>query len=59
MKRRARAVDGEALAAEITSLSKLGICELRERWKVMYGKAPSTEIGRPFLTRAIYDRKKR
>jgi len=53
MKRRARASDREALAAEIASLSKLSIGELRERWKAMYGKAPSHEIGRSFLTRAI------
>jgi len=52
MKRRA-AADGETLAAEIADLSKLGIDELRERWKAMYGKAPSKEIGRSFLTRAI------
>jgi len=35
------------------SLSELGIDELRERWKAMFGKAPSREIGRSFLTRAI------
>jgi hypothetical protein len=53
MKRRAPAIDCEALAAEIASLSKLGIDELRERWKAMYGKVPAREIGRSFLTRAI------
>jgi hypothetical protein len=53
MKRRAPAMDREALAAEIASVSKLGIDELRECWKAMYGKAPSREIGRSFLTRAI------
>jgi hypothetical protein len=53
MKRRAPAIDREALAAEIASLSKLGIDDLRERWKAMYGRAPSREIGRSFLTRAI------
>jgi len=52
MKRRAP-TDRETLAAEIASLSKLGIDELRGRWKAMYGKAPSKEIGRSFLTRAI------
>jgi hypothetical protein len=52
MKRRAP-TDREALAAEVASLSKLGIDELRERWKAIYGKAPSQEIGRSFLTRAI------
>jgi Protein of unknown function (DUF2924) len=53
MTRRAPAMDREALAAETAGLSKLGIDELRERWKAMYGKAPSREIGRSFLTRAI------
>src|SRR5260370_2072553 len=53
MTRRPRAIDREALAAEIAGLSKLGIDELRERWKAMYGKAPSRELGRSFLTRAI------
>jgi hypothetical protein len=53
MKRRAPAMDGEALAAEIANLWKLNIDELRDRWKAMYGKAPSREIGRSFLTRAI------
>ena len=53
MKRRAAAIGREALAAEIASLSKLGIDELRERWKAMFGKAPSRDISRSFLTRAI------
>ena len=53
MKRRSPALGGETLAAEIASLSTLDIHELRERWKTMYGKAPSREIGRSFLTRAI------
>jgi hypothetical protein len=52
MKRRA-SIDGETLVAEIAGLSKLSIDELRERWKAMYGKAPSKEIGRSFLIRAI------
>ena len=51
MKRQVR--DREALASEIAGLSKLGIDELRERWKAMFGKAPSRDIGRSFLTRAI------
>jgi Protein of unknown function (DUF2924) len=38
---------------EIANLSKLGIDELRERWKAMFGKAPSRAISRSFLTRAI------
>jgi hypothetical protein len=53
MKRQASAMERETLSAEIASLSKLGVDELRERWKAMYGKAPSREIGRSFLTRAI------
>jgi len=36
MTRRPRAIDREALAEEIAGLSKLGIDELRERWKAMY-----------------------
>jgi Protein of unknown function (DUF2924) len=52
MKRRAPS-DPVALAAEIKGLSQLGIDELRECWKTLYGKAPSKEIGRSFLTRAI------
>jgi len=51
MKRQVR--DRETLASEIASLSKLGIDELRERWKAMFGKAPSRDISRSFLTRAI------
>jgi hypothetical protein len=43
----------EELATEIASLSKLDIDELRERWKAIYGRAPSGEIGRSFLTRSI------
>jgi Protein of unknown function (DUF2924) len=53
MTRRAPAPDHEALATEIAGLSKLGIDELRERWKATYGRAPSREIGRSFLTHAI------
>jgi len=53
MKRWAPVLDREALAAEIASLWKLGIDELRERWKAMYGRAPFQEIGRSFLIRAI------
>ena len=53
MTRRAGALDREALVAEIASLSKLDIEELRERWKAMFGKVPSRDIGRSFLTRAI------
>lgn len=53
MKRRAPAIGRESLASEIAGLSKLGIDELRERWKAMFGKAPSRDISRSFLTRAI------
>jgi len=53
MKRPAVAVGREALASEIASLSKLSIDELREPWKAMFGKAPSCDISRSFLTRAI------
>ena len=53
MKRRAPAMNPEALAAEIAGLSKASITDLRERWKAIHGKAPSREIGRSFLTRAI------
>jgi hypothetical protein len=53
MKMRASATGGAALAAEIASLSELGTDELRECWKAICGKAPSREIGRSFLTRAI------
>jgi hypothetical protein len=53
VKRRAPAPNHEALVAEIASLSKLGIDDLRECWKALYGKAPSRDIGRSFLTRSI------
>ena len=53
MTRRRPATSREALAAEIAGLPKLSIDELRERWKAMYGRPPSPEIGRSFLTRAI------
>jgi hypothetical protein len=46
-------MDREVLAAEILSLSKLDIDELRDHWKAMCGRAPSREIGRSLLTRAI------
>ncbi|MGO9605397.1 MAG: DUF2924 domain-containing protein [Candidatus Binataceae bacterium] len=53
MTRRAPAMDRAALAAEIAGLPRLAIDELRERWKAMYGKEPSREIGRSFLVRAV------
>jgi len=57
MKRRVPAIDPEALAAEIAGLSKIGTEELRERWKTIYGRAPSREIGprRTRCDRAIAD----
>jgi hypothetical protein len=51
--KRSPAIDRHALPSEIAGLSKLDIGDLRERWKAMYGRAPSREIGRSFLTRAI------
>jgi hypothetical protein len=56
MTRRALAPDREALTKEIVGLLQLGIDELRERWKAIYGRRPSREIGRSFLTRAIASR---
>jgi hypothetical protein len=53
MKRRAASIGREALASEIAGLSKLGTDEIRERWKAMFDKAPSRDISRSFLTRAI------
>jgi Protein of unknown function (DUF2924) len=53
MKRRVRAIGREELAAEIARLSKLDIDKLWERWKAIYGREPSREIGRSFLSRAI------
>jgi hypothetical protein len=53
MKRRVTAMSGEALAAEIANLSNARIDELRDRWNALHGRAPSREIGRSFLTRAI------
>jgi hypothetical protein len=53
MKRRALAPGRAAIAVEIAGLSKASINDLRQRWKDLYGKAPSGQIGRPFLMRAI------
>jgi hypothetical protein len=53
MKRRAVAPDRSALAMEISSLLAVDIKELRVRWKTLYGRAPSGQIGRSFLMRAI------
>jgi hypothetical protein len=53
MKRRAPALDRDALTAEIAGLSKASTEDLRERWRILYGKEPSNQIGRSFLIRAI------
>jgi hypothetical protein len=53
MKRRAPALDRDALSAEIAGLSKARIADLRARWKSLYGKAPLGRLGRAFLVRAI------
>jgi hypothetical protein len=53
MKRRASAPDRAELAMEIASLAKADIQDLRERWKTLYGRAPSGQLGRSFLIRAI------
>jgi hypothetical protein len=53
MKRRAPALDRDALSAEIAGLSKASIPDLRERWKTLYCQEPSGRIGRSFLIRAI------
>jgi hypothetical protein len=53
MKRLVPAMDREALAAEIASLSTLDTDELRERWTGLRGEASSREIGRPFPIRMI------
>jgi hypothetical protein len=53
MKRPAPALDRGALSAEIASLSKASFKDLRERWKILYGKEPSCYIRRSFLIRVI------
>ena len=53
MKRRVPAPHRAALAVEIAGLQKADISDLRDRWKTLYGKAPSGQIGRSFLIRAI------
>ena len=52
-RRRALAPDRAALSMEIAGLAKADIKDLRERWKTLYGKASSGQIGRSFLIRAI------
>lgn len=53
MKRRAPALDRATLVVEIAGLQKADISDLRDRWEILYGKAPSGQIGRSFLIRAI------
>jgi DUF2924 family protein len=53
IKKRRVPSDPLALADELARLSQLDLDELRERWKGMFGKIPSLEIGRSFLIRAI------
>jgi hypothetical protein len=53
MKRRTPVADRDAFTAEIAGLSKATIKDLRERCKTLYGKEPSSHIGRSFLIRAI------
>ena len=53
MKRRAPMLDRDALTAEIAGLAKASIKDLHERWKTLYGKEPSRQLGRSFLIRAI------
>jgi hypothetical protein len=53
MRRRAPVPGRESLFSEIASLSKLSIEKLRDRWKAMFGNAPSPDIGPSFLTRAV------
>lgn len=45
--------DRAAISAETAKLASAEINELRERWKTLYGRPPSGQIGRPFLIRAI------
>jgi len=52
-RRRALGPDRAALSVEIAGLAKADIKDLRERWKTLYGKASSGQIGRSFLIRAI------
>ena len=53
MKRRVPAPHRAALPVEIGGLPKADISDLRDRWMTLYGKAPSGQIGRSFLVRAI------
>jgi len=53
MRRSALAANRPVLAAEIASLSKLSFEDLRERWRVLYGKEPPRQLGRSMLMRAV------
>jgi hypothetical protein len=53
MERRGPMLDREVLTAEIAGLAKASIKDLHERWKTLYGKEPSRQLGRSFLIQAI------
>jgi Protein of unknown function (DUF2924) len=53
MKRQTPIRDRTALSVEIEGLSKANIQDLRERWKILSGRAPGDSISRSFLTRAV------
>ena len=53
MKRRTLIRDRAALSVEIEGLSKANIQDLRERWKILSGRAPGGSISRSFLIRAV------
>ena len=41
------------LTREIKSIQSLDVSALRERWKELFGSAPSPLLGQVFMTRAI------
>jgi hypothetical protein len=53
MKRQTPIRDRTALSVEIEGLSKANIQDLRERWKILSGRAPGSSISRSFLIRAV------
>ena len=59
MKRQGLTINHQALVAEIARLSQLDTDELQNRWTAICGKAPSHEIRRSLLTRAIAYRLRR
>jgi len=42
----------DRISAEITALASLGIAQLKDRWKVLYGTEPPPRASRDFLIRA-------